>query len=63
MTDRIPHIFPELESPVDLIVHTRSPEKWILVDRETGKIFQGSPSGRWDRLMTKEDPEQSPELS
>jgi len=48
MTDREPHVFPELEQAIDLVVHTKSPEKWILVDRETGKIFQGSANGHWD---------------
>jgi hypothetical protein len=43
-------LFETLDSSVNLIVKTRSPEKWILIDRETGQIFQGSPQGHWDRL-------------
>jgi hypothetical protein len=27
-----------------------SPTKWILMDRETGQIYQGNPGGYWDRL-------------
>ena len=42
--------YEDLFSPVDLVVHTKSPNKWLLVDRETGQTFQGSKSGKWDRL-------------
>ena len=42
--------FEELSNPVDLIVHTKSPEKWMLIDKETGKIYQGNANGHWDRL-------------
>ncbi len=42
--------FIEFDSPVDLVVHTKCPEKWLLIDRETGEIYQGSPAGHWDRL-------------
>ncbi len=42
--------FKELLNPIDLVVHTKSPEKWILIDKETGEIYQGSPNGHWDRL-------------
>lgn len=43
-------LFETFESPVTLTVKTKSPEKWLLVDRETGQIFQGSSKGYWDRL-------------
>lgn len=43
-------LFETFESPVVLTVKTKSPEKWLLIDRETGQIFQGSPKGYWDRL-------------
>lgn len=43
-------LFETFESPVILTVKTKSPEKWLLVDRETGQIFQGSSKGYWDRL-------------
>jgi hypothetical protein len=42
--------FKELTTPVDLTVHTKCPEKWILIDKETGEIYQGSDGGYWDRL-------------
>lgn len=42
--------FKELIDPIDLVVHTKSPEKWILLDKETGEIYQGNPGGYWDRL-------------
>ena len=42
--------FKELVDPIDLVVHTKSPEKWMLIDRETGEIYQGNPNGYWDRL-------------
>jgi hypothetical protein len=35
---------------VILQVVTRSPEKWMLIDRETGQTYQGSTKGYWDRL-------------
>lgn len=43
-------LFETFESPVVLTVKTKSPEKWLLIDRETGQIFQGSSKGYWDRL-------------
>lgn len=30
---------PELESPYTLTVTTKCPDKWMLVDRETGEIY------------------------
>lgn len=42
--------FEKLAKPINLIVHTKSPEKWILMDRETGETYQGNVNGHWDRL-------------
>lgn len=42
--------FKELVGPIDLVVHTKSPEKWILIDRETEETYQGNVNGCWDRL-------------
>ena len=42
--------FPETLEEVLLTVKTLSPTKWLLVDRETGQIYQGSPNGNWDKL-------------
>ncbi|MCF8135572.1 MAG: hypothetical protein K9J32_08825 [Synechococcus lacustris] len=30
------------ETPVDLVIHTKCPEKWKLVDMETGEEYLGS---------------------
>jgi hypothetical protein len=42
--------FKEENTPVDLMVHTLCPTKWMLIDRETGQTYQGNPNGYWDRL-------------
>lgn len=42
--------FKELDSAVELKVYTKSPNKWLLLDRETGQVFQGNENGYWDRL-------------
>jgi hypothetical protein len=46
--------FPETLSEVVLVVQTLSPTKWLLIDRETGQMYQGSPSGNWDKLEPKQ---------
>jgi hypothetical protein len=46
--------FPETLSEVVLVVQTLSPTKWLLVDRETGQIYQGNAAGHWDKLETKQ---------
>jgi len=43
-------IFKEEENAISLIVKTLSPEKWLLIDRETGEVYQGNPGGFWDKL-------------
>jgi hypothetical protein len=45
-------IFKEENNEVSLIVKTLSPEKWLLIDRETGQVYQGNPGGFWDKLKT-----------
>jgi hypothetical protein len=42
--------FEEIEKPIALTVKTKSPEKYLLIDRETGDIFIGNSMGFWDRL-------------
>ena len=42
--------FEEFDKPVDLVVHTKCPDKWLLIDRETGQIYKGTFEGNWDRL-------------
>jgi hypothetical protein len=47
------HVYPELDNSVTLTVHTKSPQKWLLMDRETGQMYQGNAFGTWDRLIPK----------
>jgi hypothetical protein len=42
--------FNELEKSITLTVKTKSPDKWLLIDRETGQIYKGNEKGYWDRL-------------
>lgn len=51
MLARDPFIYPELDKPVTLTVYTKSPTKWLLVDRETGQVYEGSETGIWDKLI------------
>jgi len=57
MTDRQSFVFKEQEGNVILTVKTLTPTKWLLLDRETGQIYQGNAGGFWDRLdpVTKVD--------
>ena len=50
--DRNSFVFKQEENEISLIVKTLSPEKWLLVDRETGQVYQGNPAGFWDKLKT-----------
>jgi len=38
-----------------MTVYTRAPSKWLLVDRETGEVYEGNEKGSWDRYVA--DPE------
>ena len=44
----------EYDSAIDLVIHTKAPEKWMLIDMETGQKYIGSNKpnlyGRWKRL-------------
>jgi hypothetical protein len=46
--------FNEEEESILLTVKTLSPTKWLLIDRETGQVYQGNPGGFWDKLKTME---------
>ena len=35
----------EYEDPIDLIIHTKCPGKWKVIDMETGEEYIGSPEG------------------
>ncbi len=47
-------IFKEEDENVILTVKTLVPTKWMLIDRETGQIYQGNPEGYWDKLKITE---------
>ena len=47
--------YPEMENAVIMTVYTRAPSKWLLVDRETGEVYEGNSQGSWDRYVP--DPE------
>jgi hypothetical protein len=43
----------ELDHPITLKVYTKCPEKWILVDKETGEMYTGFSSEgslNWKKL-------------
>ena len=42
--------FERLEKAISLTVKTRCPDKYLLIDRETGQVFVGNIMGHWDRL-------------
>lgn len=43
----------ELESPITLEVYTRCPEKWMLIDLQTGERYLGNKESlTWDRIET-----------
>ena len=42
--------FKELEEPISITIYTKCPQKWVLIDRETGQTYQGNLNGHWDRL-------------
>lgn len=47
----------ELDAAVDLTIHTKAPEKWLLIDLETGQEYIGQRSlnnyGKWLRLKDR----------
>jgi len=42
--------YEDLDDAIVLPLKTKSPNKWLLVDRETGEVYQGNSGGFWDRL-------------
>jgi len=54
MSNRDSFKFEETDNDVVLTVATRCPSKWLLVDRETGQVYQGNVGGYWDKLKTLE---------
>jgi hypothetical protein len=47
----------ELDFAVDLVIHTKAPSKWLLIDLETGQEYIGlnNPDqyGMWKRIKEK----------
>jgi hypothetical protein len=54
MSDRDSFIFKEESEDVILTIRTLAPTKWLLIDRETGQVYQGSSKGHWDKLKIVE---------
>ena len=48
--------FKKRSKPIDLVVHTKCPEKWILIDLENLQVYRGMSKpnkyGMWKRLFT-----------
>jgi hypothetical protein len=48
----------ELDAPIDLIIHTKAPGKWLLIDLETGQEYIGLDQpdqyGVWKRIKEKD---------
>jgi hypothetical protein len=46
----------EFDKAIDLTIYTKCPEKWLLIDMETGQQYLGSPVpnlyGKWRRVNT-----------
>ena len=53
MKKRLAKEYESLEQPVTLSIHTKSPQKWLLLDRETGQAYEGNSGGYWDKLAAK----------
>jgi len=52
--ERQPFNFKEESADVILTIKTLAPTKWVLLDRETGQMYQGNPKGYWDKLKIVE---------
>ena len=42
----------ELEKPINLIIKTKCPEKWIIEDLETGQKYQANGSKEIGKMFT-----------
>ena len=52
--EREPFTFKEEDEDVILTIRTLAPTKCILLDRETGQMYQGNSKGYWDKLKIVE---------
>jgi hypothetical protein len=50
---RKPFTFEETQKAIVLKVTTYCPEKWLLIDQETGQVFRGNAGGHWDKMNLK----------
>jgi hypothetical protein len=39
-----------LPSPIDIIIHTKVPTKYVLIDEETGQQYRGNEEGYWSKI-------------
>jgi hypothetical protein len=51
--------FKELDKAVDLVIHTKCPSKWKLIDQETGEVYIGKDDFsdnklHWEKVLNKE---------
>jgi len=48
---------PENDTPIELVIHTKAPGKWKLIDMETGQEYVGSLElneyGHWIRIKDR----------
>lgn len=47
---RSPVTFNELDTSVVVTLKTKCPEKYLLVDRETGDVFIAKDTGEWELI-------------
>lgn len=43
----------DLDEPIDLVIHTKCPEKWLLIDLETGQEYIGTQNNEFKRQWRK----------
>ena len=52
------NVVEEFDTAIDLTIHTKCPEKWLLIDLETGQEYMGSEKpnlyGKWKRIKNAE---------
>lgn len=49
-TSKTGKTFKELDKPVTMTVKTKCPEKYILIDMETGQFYAGTEDSNWREL-------------
>lgn len=46
---------PILDKPVTISIKTKVPEKYMLIDTETGEIYMGNSNGSWTNFVKNKD--------